>query len=163
MKTRNGFVSNSSSSSFIVAFIGPLPKTIQEMGVLLFGESIDNNNSSKYYDAEKVFKIFQSQTPLTDEETIEEICSGYYDGCPEFVPYYEMIEGKAVPFSEEQMDKMNKEFERKKKEGAVALFKKFMNRFVDAKPKLFIFSYDDECLEDGSPIDRLPHLTISHH
>ena len=37
MKIRNGFVSNSSSSSFVVAF-DKKPETVEELKKLLFGE-----------------------------------------------------------------------------------------------------------------------------
>ena len=67
MKTRNGFVSNSSSSSFVVAFPF-IPKTVDELKTLLFGASqsldyygdmtVDTNTA-----AQIIFEDMKKQKP----------------------------------------------------------------------------------------------------
>ena len=50
MKTRNGFVSNSSSSSFVVAFPRK-PKTVEDVMLFLFGDSSSDLGNAKYQDS----------------------------------------------------------------------------------------------------------------
>lgn len=52
MKTRNGFISNSSSSSFIVAF-PKKPKTVEETFKMLFGDR-EKNEEITYLDDYKI-------------------------------------------------------------------------------------------------------------
>jgi hypothetical protein len=85
MKIRNGFVSNSSSSSFIVAF-KRLPETVEELKEMLFGD----NNFVSFYDekasalevASRVFNDLAKQAKdLSVSEVIDRAASGvlYYD------------------------------------------------------------------------------------
>jgi hypothetical protein len=94
MKTRQGFVSNSSSSSFIVGF-KKVPKTDWELRDLLYPADKDGkrkNVTTDYSDdggldtttaATIVFKDLQDQKPLTQKQIGEEINSGYFEGYPE--------------------------------------------------------------------------------
>jgi hypothetical protein len=88
MKIRNSFVSNSSSSSFIVGF-KKKPKSVEEVHSLLFGDSKDD---VEYYDSAmpayevscRVFNDLKDQKPLTADQIREEIGSGYFSGYPDY-------------------------------------------------------------------------------
>jgi len=87
MKIRNGFVSNSSSSSFIVGFKRK-PKTVAEVKELLFGDE----KYIKQYDyslstqeaAEMVFSDMHGKKPLTKSQMLTEFRSGWFEGYPHF-------------------------------------------------------------------------------
>lgn len=82
MKIRTGFVSNSSSSSFVVAFPRK-PESIADIKEFLFGDR-DADGSVTYYDynvtmdevARQVFNDMQS-VAMTTEEITEELNSGW--------------------------------------------------------------------------------------
>jgi hypothetical protein len=80
MKVRRGFVSNSSSSSFIVAF-DRIPQTVGEVQKALFGGSetydYENWDGIDKYPAEQVagqvWKDIQSQVPNDEDEIKDEL------------------------------------------------------------------------------------------
>lgn len=84
MKIRNGFVSNSSSSSFVVAFPRK-PKTVEETLKMLFGNDVDGS-VQKYNDyvltnkqiAEIVFNDLKDQRSISLKQISEEFTSRYY-------------------------------------------------------------------------------------
>lgn len=92
MKIRKGFVSNSSSSSFILA-LDKKPKSVSEMKELLFGDaefyydpyydessSYFQNRTEKYPTktvAKTVFEDIKDQKPMTLEDIAEELSSGW--------------------------------------------------------------------------------------
>lgn len=159
MKQRFGFVSNSSSSSFVVAF----PKILQnaaEMQELIFGKESFWTPSDSYYGkypasrvAETLFEDFMKQIPLTKNKLIKELTYGWITGQPD----WDYSDDKK---QREKIDKAITKFK-------TALAKKFMKA---NKGKFFyLFSYADEngsyysALEHGGIFDSLPHIVISHH
>lgn len=88
MKIRTGFVSNSSSSSFLVG-LKQKPKTRGELRDLMFGE-LEGDVIVYDYSLSidgivcRVFKDLEGKTPITKKEILEEINSGYFPGCPEY-------------------------------------------------------------------------------
>jgi hypothetical protein len=85
MKIRNGFVSNSSSSSFIVGFKRK-PKTVAELKTLLFGDAehmtMYDYTISTQDAAQQVFNDLKGKRPLTKEKMLNTLNSGYFPGYP---------------------------------------------------------------------------------
>ena len=165
MKIRNGFVSNSSSSSFLVAF-DRKPATVKELQKILFGDK----KYIAYYDyvhstekaAETVFNDLQKQSPLALNDVADELSYGYVgeDGELDF-PHYNP---EATP---EEHDRSWNEYENKRKQ--------ISQRVADEKWKewkgkeIYRFEYSDNegeffcTLEHGDIFSNLPHVQISHH
>jgi hypothetical protein len=90
MKIRSGFVSNSSSSSFIVGIPKKLPATPESMAKLMFGTTKEVD----YYDhkrdavdiAKRVLDDIQNGNAkkLTKKRAMKALQSGYYPGSPDF-------------------------------------------------------------------------------
>ena len=82
MKIRTGFVSNSSSSSFIVAF-AKVPESVDELKVLLFGEGEwfqhphEDERLSTAEVAATVWRDIEGKQPMTDEAVREEMDTGH--------------------------------------------------------------------------------------
>ena len=83
MKTRKGFVSNSSSSTFLVYF-KEKPKTLEECRKILFENrtvgffcNANNSEASITRDTQRIFNDIKNQNPLSETQIKEEFCSGY--------------------------------------------------------------------------------------
>ena len=106
MKIRNGFVSNSSSSSFVIALdIDPMTMNVEEMSKLLFGEQeiiakydygfhalqlaetvlkdIQYSHSNKEEPDEWSVKVNSFEGKMSKEDINKSISSGYFAGIPE--------------------------------------------------------------------------------
>jgi len=147
MKIRNGFVSNSSSSSFIVAFEN-LPANKKELSKMMFPnneefvEKYDHSMSTEDI-VDVVWNDIKNQTSLSDEEIIDIAENGYHDFSPESSNYDLKENTKA----------------------ARKLVKKIKPDF-DGKIRLvFRFSDNDGevVLEHGNIFKNLKHVQISHH
>ena len=166
MKIRNGFVSNSSSSSFIVA-LPKKPKNIEEMRQLLFGNDketplfapFDDATFSQQQVAETVFADLK--TAIKENKVAEEISHGYFEGYPQHDYSWRKDE------TDDDRQKRWQEETKKVTSAAQKLADKFI---ADNKgKKFFVFSYSDNdgdysaALEHGDTFRLLPHLVISHH
>lgn len=158
MKTRTGFVSNSSSSSFVVAF-PHIPHNVDEVFDLLF-DGAKNSSNIEYEFAQTIFAEISNQTPLTMKEIIEEFQAGYFIPTndieakysnlrsTDYMAYYR-IENKIV------------------KKRAISFAKKWVKDNHDSY--FFYFSYGDEDgsyysqMEHGNIFSKLPNQIISHH
>lgn len=159
MKFRNGFVSNSSSSSFIVAF-DKFPASAEEMQLLLF-ETEDVIPSpwehfKETLETEKAAAIiFQSLKKIKPSQGEKIVNSGYHDWYPE-------LDEEAYSDDKKWQGHIAYAGQRGKE-----LWQKFSS---DNKNKVFYtveFSDNDgpvyELLEHAGVFKRLPHLQISHH
>lgn len=166
-KIRCGFVTNSSSSSFIVA-LKDIPKNFKEMQIVLFGnddkdavvEVYDNRMSCRDI-AFRVLSDIQSQTP-NDEGAIDNALAGYFadDNAPNYHEYT-----RSLPFNSKEYDKAAAQYERDHAKFVKAKIKRFRKQFRDFD--YYVFSYADNggevVLEHGDIFRNLPHLKISHH
>lgn len=159
MKFRDGFVSNSSSSSFIVAF-KKKPENVSEVKEVLFGseEQLD------YYDekfttwqiAQQVFDDIKE--PLTEEQIAEELSYGYLDDkdAPEYSAFVK--EDGRTDFDE---------YHKAKNKYAQKRAKKFLK--IAKGRQIYKFHYSDNdsnffsAMEHGEIFYKLPHIQISHH
>lgn len=153
MKIRNGFVSNSSSSSFIVAF-NDVPKSEKELQDLLFGEEktigvFDYKVPTKDISL-IVFNDLLNNKPATKEQITEELQSGMFE---ELMHYYCKTSWK--------------EYLNKKDILAHERAEKFIQDNIGKK--IFIFEYSDNAgivfstMEHGEIFSRLAYIWVSKH
>jgi hypothetical protein len=165
MKKRNGFVSNSSSSSFVVAF-KKTPSDAEEMRKTLFGEKeryFDPWDYDACWATEHIAKIVYDdiKEPLSKKQILREIKHGYFPGYPEEKRHWWYISDK------EEQEKERKAYYQRVDDAANGLAEKF---YADNKDcEIFEFEYSDNegsmysAMEHGDLFKQLPHIKISKH
>jgi len=149
MKLRKGFVSNSSSSSFIVAFY-KIPNSIEELQEVLFGSvksiSIYDKTISSKYASKRVFNDMKNKGLVIDRKLIEdEIKKGYISRCSDYYDNY-------------------KDYIKRRNKKASQLTNDFLTTNEGAN--FFIFEYSDHndtVMEHGDIFFRLPHIRVNKH
>jgi len=157
MKIRNGFVSNSSSSSFVVAF-SSIPNSIEEVRKMLFGDaksiSIYGYSISTEDAAKTVFNDMQEGCVTEEKKIAEEVGSGWFPGHPDHDYNWE---------DEEAREKYYEDCDKK----AVEVTEEFLK--ANKGTNIFIFEYSDNdgqffcVMEHAEIFFRLPYLYISKH
>lgn len=177
MKIRNGFVSNSSSSSFIVGF-EKVPESIEEMKNLLFGDEKQYKiyNWQGYADtwqmAQIVFQDLTKSTPLNKEKIITLLEEIKMDDLEESTIKVNIKKWpSAIPWNDEETSE-----EKDKKwdiyiseitELAKAIYL-FSIKPLENKLTFYGFSYSDDSelgsiMEHGRIFRNLPHIIIGQH
>ncbi len=167
MKFRNGFVANSSSSSFIIS----LPPGFESgnrnnLKKLLFGDQetlrvYDDVYSTKLL-AEVILKdIDSAKTINTIKELAEELMRGRFDGMPNWPDWTK---------DEKRRNEADKKWEKDCKEAATEKAKEFFRKIGKKNNDLkwiYVLEYHDSSLlgstiEHGNILERLG-IRISHH
>ena len=184
MKTRIGFVSNSSSSSFLVAF-AVLPKTPEELQAMLFDpeQTIyptpwDFDEMEKNYPISKVvntiWEDMQGEEPIKTQDAVELLTCGTVDGIHKAGKNCHYMDGShqtGVSYDDFRDPRTNKTnwsaYNIAVRKLAEQVYAKFLQDNPGATVLKFRYSDNDSdydaALEHGMVFDRLPHLTISHH
>jgi hypothetical protein len=168
MKSRKGFVSNSSSSSFVVAF-KTLPESAEELQKVLFGadeiysDPWDDCSWSAQEIAKIVFQDFEGQKPLSPEEVLKAIKAGWFPGYPDDRNSW----GGYWRLKGEEFKKAQEAHYKKVDEKALEVSNNFLTANKDCQ--FFEFEYSDNdgnrssAMEHGDLFHRIPHLRISKH
>lgn len=176
MKIRNGFVSNSSSSSFLVIF-PRTPKSAEDVKTMLFDENQKlYGEYDEYYPvqqvAETVWNDICNQNK-NDIRTAREELS--YGGCSDSPNYSDFVHIKDWNERSDAYNAVNEIYATKKmKEFFNPNFrklklKKINNEVIVDPGALYIFHYADEdgsygsALEHGGLFNKLKYIRISKH
>ena len=180
MKIRTGFVSNSSSSSFVVSFPRK-PKSIQDLKEIMFGKQewhyVDIYGDKKCTDystqkiAEAIFRDIKKKT--TKKQIVESIEFGYFD-------YYlsqELFPGHYSNWDQtmkldyktdkEKIRKLWKESEKINHKRATNIAEAFIK--ANEKKYIVVLSYGDDngsfeaILEHTDIFQRLNNIRTSYH
>lgn len=181
MKSRSGFVSNSSSSSFIVAF----PKhvvlnTIERVHAYFFpgGEGVINPYGTEVTTRQAAEQIFNQlhlmrgdlpikrKRPLSQAAAIRLICEGHPVDVPYFPDYpWREIHAAYDAKDRDRADELLNEYYARRKEAAQQLLKS--KKWGNYALHDFVFADEDgdffAALEHGSTFDNVDHIRISCH
>ena len=162
MKYRAGYVSNSSSSSFIVAF-PHVPKDVDDVRQILFGDS--ETFSSPYGDecwgvkevASIVFDDIKKQKPNDFSSLVDSLRGGWFEG--------------ALDFNHDCFKNKDGEIDWGKYEAAnLKVVEKIALDFAKENKgsALYVFHYEDDtrigsAMEQGGLFDSLEHKKTSYH
>jgi len=168
MKIRQGFVSNSSSSSFIVPFPKDMEMTVSNIHKYLYG---DTPFSIYYYEssvssmeaAQIIHDEIHKQTS-NDKKRLYDAMDGWIPGQPE----WDYSNNPLLPANHEEWNKQWRKYEKRLERYRNGLLNEYTHKWGD-NVDLYTFVFSDEdglpwvVLEYGPTFDNVPHLAISHH
>jgi len=162
MKIRKGFVSNSSSSSFIVAFPS-VPKSEEELRIQMF----NNEDEDKVWAygitvgriVQEVFNDIKiSGKKATKKQIFESIAYGWFPERPEY---------PTIRYNEEGYKEELEKYEKKSDKTAMKIAEKFIKN--NKGSVIYVFSYSDNdgtlqsTMEHEYIFSNLPHIETSYH
>lgn len=161
MKIRNGFVSNSSSSSFVVAIDHKPVDANDLMGMLYPNMSEDTLHSYELYDSVETHTIKEISESVfknmsTNPKDIADAFGGWIEGSPEYGDFRTSDGGH-------DWDAYQKAYDEFREAYAKDVLKKYKSKFV------FTVEYSDNegdfgCFMEHSDIfENVSHERISHH
>jgi len=162
MKIRNGFVSNSSSSSFLVAFPRN-PKSVEDVQEMVFGDEkgLAHPYESTFFSAERVSQVIWDEVKKQIPNNIKIICSRMSN----LLEDYEQFETPAKhPQYPGDYDFDHKGFQEANKQEAIKFTDKNKGSFF------YCFEYSDNgegaigcAMEHGDLFKNLSHIVSSNH
>ena len=159
MKVRKGFVSNSSSSSFIVAFPKDFDQTADSIKKLLFDGvdvvAIYDDSLSTDTAASIIAKDLEGQMPNDKAKIMNALSHGHLSGSPSFDDF-KLSDGNIDWEAYSQAGKKYVE----------AYLQRILAETEDSN--LFIFEYADDTstgtvMEHGGVFNSVPHVCVSNH
>ena len=184
MKIRNGFVSNSSSSSFVVIF-DKKPESVEELQSILYGKSTrvmgyDDRSFSTIELSKMIFNDITNVDNIinpNDESSIEKVSNEFdnlfwlydeYDNFPDFfepdkISLDELVKLNKDRYSDITWEVKEELINRLAKVETERFFEKFNDKFI------VLVNYSDndgsiECvIEHGDTFRNLNYIRISHH
>lgn len=167
MKIRTGFVSNSSSSSFLVVF-PKIPKSKEECKKIVFGDRtsvtfVDDPIPTERV-AETIFADIKEQKPLTVKKVkdrMREMASGL-PGAPDY-----FLGRRGLEVGSPEWEEMREVYDKCLDEFAIGTAEEFLEK-AGGRP-IFLFSYGDDdgdyfaTLEHGDIFFDMGHIRINHH
>ena len=170
MKIRSGFVANSSSSSFVVAFPKGFIPTLKNVQDYLFGPTPiiwEGNEVSKVTATEAATRIYEDmrgQTPNDQALIMETLENGYVYGGVDYQQYV-----KADPHTEPELYEAQKEaFAAVEAAWRRAWIKTQMTKMPFEQFDLYVFEYEDKervsaGLERANVFEATPYAKVSNH
>lgn len=171
MKVRSGFVSNSSSSSFVVAFPkGIDPNDVDAIHQYLYGKAGQTLITTSYGEgglsttraAELIAEDMQ-RTPPNNPDNISDAFSGWLPGAPEFNDFFDY----RTKMSDDERRKCFEAYGKAQDEFQLNLQNQITEEWKDFDLYTFEFSDNDgdlwATLEHGNTFKNVPHKCISKH